>query len=120
MNLKLTEAFVYMGFTQFHYDYSLFTQNFSRNFIIMLIYVDDLLITGNNVVLINQVKHDLQYKFRIKDLGEIKYFLRIEFSKSNQGIPMCQRKYALELISKVGLAGNKPMSIQLSLIMILY
>ncbi|XP_019229374.1 PREDICTED: uncharacterized protein LOC109210416 [Nicotiana attenuata] len=44
----------------------------------------------------------------MKDLGELKYFLWIEFSRSHEGIVMCQRKYALELVSELGLAGAKP------------
>ncbi|XP_019242687.1 PREDICTED: uncharacterized protein LOC109222834, partial [Nicotiana attenuata] len=44
----------------------------------------------------------------MKDLGELKYFLGIEFSRSEKGIHMCQRKYALELLFETGLSGGKP------------
>ncbi|XP_016558370.1 uncharacterized mitochondrial protein AtMg00810-like [Capsicum annuum] len=44
----------------------------------------------------------------MKDLGELKYFLGIEFARSKKGISMHQRKYALELISEAGLSGAKP------------
>ncbi|XP_016576395.1 uncharacterized mitochondrial protein AtMg00810-like [Capsicum annuum] len=44
----------------------------------------------------------------MKDLGELKFFLDIEFSRSEKGMHLCQRKYAFELISKVGLTGSKP------------
>ena len=43
----------------------------------------------------------------MKDLGELKYFLRIEFSRNADGILMNQRKYALGLVSELGLAGCK-------------
>ncbi|XP_070014663.1 uncharacterized mitochondrial protein AtMg00810-like [Nicotiana sylvestris] len=46
----------------------------------------------------------------MKDLGELKYFLGIEFARSKQGILMHQRKYSLELISEFGLAASKPVS----------
>lgn len=49
-------------------------------------------------------------KFKMKDLGELKYFLEIEFSMSKKGIIICQRKYALELVSEMGLSGSKPAS----------
>ncbi|XP_018625624.1 uncharacterized mitochondrial protein AtMg00810-like [Nicotiana tomentosiformis] len=74
----------------------------------MLVYVDDLLITGNNLHIIRQVRKELQERFKMNDLGELKYFLGIEFSRSKKGILMCQRKYALELVSELGLAGGKP------------
>ncbi|XP_019229458.1 PREDICTED: uncharacterized protein LOC109236018 [Nicotiana attenuata] len=46
----------------------------------------------------------------MKDLGELKFFLGIEFARSDKGIYMSQRKYALELISEFGLVGAKPSS----------
>ncbi|XP_070007618.1 uncharacterized mitochondrial protein AtMg00810-like [Nicotiana sylvestris] len=49
----------------------------------------------------------------MKDLGELKYFLGIEFSRFEKGILMCQRKYALELVSELVLAGGKPASTHL-------
>lgn len=60
------------------------------------------------MLLIQQTKDDLQSSFKIKDLGELKFFLVIEFTRSDKGILMHQRKYALELISDMGLAGSKP------------
>ncbi|KAL3344419.1 hypothetical protein AABB24_023717 [Solanum stoloniferum] len=44
----------------------------------------------------------------MKDLGELKFFLGIEFAKTKEGYVMNQRKYALELISEMGLSGVKP------------
>ncbi|XP_060179766.1 uncharacterized mitochondrial protein AtMg00810-like [Lycium barbarum] len=44
----------------------------------------------------------------MKDLGDLKFFLGIEFARSKDGIVMSQRKYALELISEMGLNGAKP------------
>uniref|UniRef100_A0A3Q7IDD0 Reverse transcriptase Ty1/copia-type domain-containing protein n=1 Tax=Solanum lycopersicum TaxID=4081 RepID=A0A3Q7IDD0_SOLLC len=69
---------------------------------------DDLLITGNDIVLIKESQNTLQQNFKIKDLGELKYFLGIEFLRSDKGILMTQRKYTLELILEWGLAGLKP------------
>lgn len=47
----------------------------------------------------------------MKDLGELRYFLGIEFSKKSQWINMHQRKYALELISETGLSASRPCNI---------
>lgn len=70
--------------------------------------VDDLLVTGSCESLIVQTRNDLQLKFNMKDLGELTFFLGIEFARSKEGYVMNQRKYALELISEMGLSGAKP------------
>lgn len=70
-------------------------------------YVDDLLITGSNQSLIQEAEDILHHNFKMKDLGKLKYFLGIEFSRSKEGILINQRRYALELISACGLTGGK-------------
>ncbi|XP_019260910.1 PREDICTED: uncharacterized protein LOC109238880 [Nicotiana attenuata] len=107
-NMKLTEALLHMGFQQSHYDYSLFTKKARSDIVIILVYVDDLLISGNNQQLLCDTRTDLKKRFKMKDLGELKFFPCIEFARSKQGILMCQMKYALELISESGLSGAKP------------
>lgn len=58
-NLKLTEALDLMGFEQSHYDYSLFTKKVAGDVVIVLVYVDDLLVTKNNPYLINDTRSKL-------------------------------------------------------------
>ena len=55
-------------------------------------YVDDVLVTGSNLKLVEETKRSLQLSFKIIDLGELKYFLEIEFVRSNSGVVMHQRK----------------------------
>uniref|UniRef100_A0A3Q7II69 Reverse transcriptase Ty1/copia-type domain-containing protein n=1 Tax=Solanum lycopersicum TaxID=4081 RepID=A0A3Q7II69_SOLLC len=76
----------------------------SKDLLVILVYVDDLLVTGSSLHHIQQIRKDLQLRFRMKDLDELKYFLGIEFSRSKEGILMNQRKYALGLVAKLGLA----------------
>nr|XP_016473779.1 PREDICTED: uncharacterized mitochondrial protein AtMg00810-like [Nicotiana tabacum] len=76
--------------------------------VIILIYVDDLLITGSDKDLIDGAKQTLHNNFKVKDLGELKYFLGIKVLRSKQGILLNQRKYALKLVYDVGLNGAKP------------
>ncbi|MFV1180123.1 reverse transcriptase domain-containing protein, partial [Klebsiella pneumoniae] len=63
-----------------------------------------------DTVMIQQTKERLQQAFKIKDLGELRYFLGLEFARSDAGILIHQRKYALGLVSELGLAGCKPYS----------
>ncbi|XP_070026459.1 uncharacterized mitochondrial protein AtMg00810-like [Nicotiana sylvestris] len=69
---------------------------------------DDLLGTGNDLAEIQSAKEALHKNFKLKALGELRYFLGIEFARSSDGIIMSQRKYTLEMISKAGLSGSRP------------
>ena len=106
---KFSEAIRAAGYVQSRADYSLFTRIQGKSFISLLIYVDDILITGNDPVSIVAIKKFLHSQFHLKDLGDLKYFLGIEVSSSKNGIFISQRKYALEIIKDVGLLGATPM-----------
>lgn len=107
-NAKLTDTLVHLGFTQSRADYSLFTKKTSTGFTAILVYVDDLVITGNDLTEIQHVKDSLHHKFSIKDIGELQYFLGFEVAKSTSGIALYQRKYSLDLLQDTGLLGCKP------------
>ena len=74
-----------------------------------MIYVDDILIIGNDPVNIVATKQFLHKHFHIKDLGNLKYFLGIEVFASKNGIFISQHKYALEVIKDAWLLGVTPM-----------
>ncbi|XP_028783984.1 uncharacterized protein LOC114740035 [Neltuma alba] len=61
------------------------------------------MITGSNVLIINEVKSFLHKKFKIKDLGPLKYFLGLEVLRYEHGIILSQRKYASEIVDQTGL-----------------
>ncbi|KAL6317028.1 hypothetical protein AAG906_026792 [Vitis piasezkii] len=74
----------------------------------VLVYVDDLIISGNDGTTMQQFKDDLSRCFHMKDLRKLKYFLGIEVARNSDGIFLCQRKYTLNIISKARLLGAKP------------
>ena len=74
----------------------------------MLIYVDDIII-GNYENVIAALKESLHTKFRIKDLGQLRYFLGIEVAHSTDGISISQRKYTLDILDEAGLLRAKPL-----------
>ncbi|GKA70124.1 putative RNA-directed DNA polymerase [Tanacetum coccineum] len=106
-NAKLTQALTEHGFVQSKFDYSLFTKNSDNVFIILLVYVDDIVVTGTNVNEIEKFKQFLKSKFQIKDLGKLKYFMGIEVLDNKDGICLSQRKYCLELLHEFGLLAAK-------------
>lgn len=89
-------------------DYSLFTCKKGKSFTALLIYVDDILITGNDMAAINSLKQFLYTRFCIKDLGDLKFFLGIEVSRSTKGISISQRKYTLDILKYGGSLGARP------------
>ncbi|GJY94827.1 ribonuclease H-like domain-containing protein [Tanacetum coccineum] len=107
-NAKLTQTLIEHGFIQSKSDYSLFTKSESGKFMVLLVYVDDIIITGNNVDEIEKFKKYLNSKFMIKDLGKLKYFLGIEVIDTDRGLCLSQRKYCLDLLSDFGLLACKP------------
>lgn len=107
-NAKLSQTLLKFEFKQSEYDHSLFIKKTTKVMVLVLIYMDDMLITRSSLLLIEETKDQLKQFFKMKDLGELKYILGIEFSRSKQGILMHQRKYALELISETCLSETKP------------
>ena len=72
----------------------------------LLVYVDDVLIANNDQKGVEEFKVLLGQKFKLKDLGELRYFLDLEVARTEKGL--CQRKYALKILEDVGLLGCKP------------
>jgi hypothetical protein len=77
---------------------------------VISLYVDDLLITGSTVELIQQFKDDMKQVFEMSDLGEMSYFLGMEVEQKNGDIFICQRKYAKEMLMKFNMENCKSMS----------
>ena len=76
----------------------------------MAVYVDDIIITGDDEVEIKRLKENMSKEFEVKDLGQLKYFLGIEIARSPKGIVLSQRKYVLDLLCETGMLGCRPAS----------
>lgn len=82
---------------------------------ILLLYVDDLLVTGSDSAHIAAVKQQLQGKYKMKDLGEAQRYLGVDFHTSDQGILLHQKGYAEKVVADAGMADCKPASVPLPL-----
>lgn len=105
---KLSFTLTAKGFKRSEADHTLFTSQSAQGIIVVLVYVDDLIISGNDQAGIQETKLFLKSVFDIKDLGELKYFLGIEICRSPEGLFLSQRKYSLDLLTETGKLGSKP------------
>lgn len=106
-NTKLSESLLKFQLKQSELDHSLFIKKIKVRNVVVLIYVDDMSIPGDSIKVIKQTKADLKQTFKMKNLGDLKSFLGIEFARSKLGILMHQRKYSLKLIAEAGLNPNR-------------
>ncbi|XP_057495256.1 retrovirus-related Pol polyprotein from transposon TNT 1-94 isoform X3 [Actinidia eriantha] len=105
---RFTQAMLKYGFKQSQGDHTLFIRHSSHGKLTALIvYVDDIVLTGDDVEEMQLLKEYLAREFEIKDLGNLKYFLGIEVARSSQGIFISQRKYVLDLLTETGMLGSK-------------
>lgn len=97
-NSKSSHALIQCGFTQSKANYSVFTKGCDDRFVTLLVYVDDIVIIGPNIQIINSLKQFLHSQINLNDLECLKYFLGIEIACSTSGIVISQRQYALQLL----------------------
>jgi len=105
--VKLSTVLTELGFTRSNADHSLFVRTKPDERLVVLIYVDDLIVTGNNHAAITTLKSILHQRFAIKDLGVLKYFLGIEMATSHKGLFLNQRKYVLDLLREADMLDCK-------------
>ncbi|GJZ92376.1 retrovirus-related pol polyprotein from transposon TNT 1-94 [Tanacetum coccineum] len=105
---KLTTFLLTQGFRQSFADTSLFIITRNGLQTSLLVYVDDILITGADKAYIDFLKQQLDKTFSIKDLGALHYYLGIEFLRNPSGLAMTQRKYTLDLLKLAGVLDTKP------------
>ncbi|XP_031275761.1 uncharacterized protein LOC116134230 [Pistacia vera] len=76
----------------------------------VIVYVDDILLTGPDASLVGEIVHKLNIEFALKTLGSLKYFLGFEVHQNGLGLYMSQAKYAKDLLVKTGMMDSKPCS----------
>ena len=106
---KIESFFIRNGFEKCSHEHTLFLKHEGEGkCLIISLYVDDLIYTGNNVKMCEEFKQSMMLEFDMSDLGKMKYFLGVEVKQSSEGIYLCQSKYAGEILDRFGMGTCNP------------
>ena len=105
---RFTKFMKSFGYHQSNSDHTLFLKKQHGKITALIVYVDDMVVIGNDPDERKALQSYLSSEFEMKDLGHLKYFLRIEVSRSDKGIFLSQRKYALDLLHETGMLACQP------------
>jgi hypothetical protein len=105
---RLFQAFLHLRSIGSLVDISLFILHHGSTHIFVLIYVDDIIITETDVSIIKSLIQGLQEEFKLKDLGNLSYFLGIHVLHDKSGLHLNQGKYIVDLLDRIHMLGAKP------------
>ncbi|CAH9123810.1 unnamed protein product [Cuscuta epithymum] len=97
---ELKNFLLQLGFINSKADTSLFVYHHANHIIYILVYVDDIVITGSSTAFVEDLIVNLGRRFSLKDLGALSFFLGIEVISHPHGILLSQRRYILDLLSR--------------------
>lgn len=112
---KIDAYFMSQGCKRSDCDAAMYTLECEGEIMIISLYVDDLIITGSNEIMIMQFKERLKSTFEMTDLGKLKYFLGFEITYTKERVFLSQRKYAQQLLEKFGMQSCKSVATPLIL-----
>lgn len=111
---RLSTFLVTLGFYCSRADTSLFVLKRGSTLLYLLVYVDDIILTGNDPAIIRTFISRLNNEFATKDLGTLSYFLGLEALYTDDGLFLTQANYAHDILTRVGLLDAKPTTTPLS------
>lgn len=118
-NAKLDKELLALGFVRSKLDHAVYRRSKENSFLIVGVYVDDLIISGPDVDDIKMFKSEMKKKFNMSDLGLLSYYLGIEVKQDPSGITLCQSSYAAKIIDLAGMSNcnssDTPMECRLKL-----
>lgn len=104
---KISQYLQFCAYNASDSDSSLFVKKHGNLHVVVLLYVDDMTITGNNKEEISSLQEELAVRFNIKKLGELHHFLGLEVINMKDGIFVTQEGYARKLVEGFGLNQSK-------------
>ncbi|WZZ37877.1 hypothetical protein YC2023_034136 [Brassica napus] len=97
---RIEGYFMKEGFKKCYCEHTLFVKVKEGSILIVSLYVDDLIYTGNSYELLNEFRESMKKEFAMTDLGKMKFFLGVEVVQDEQGIFITQKKYAEDVLMK--------------------
>jgi hypothetical protein len=89
-------------------EHGLYARGDSKSRLLIGVYVDDLVVIGGCINVINDFKKQMQTEFKMSDLGPLSFYLGIEVHQQDGVITLSQGSYAAKIVEKAGLAGCNP------------
>ena len=102
-NYVLHKFLVDNNFERSLVDPCVYFKNQNVDYVVLIVWVDDIIIASNNLNEIDLVKNSLKANYKMKDLGVLRWFLGIEFNVKKDVITMCQNRYIEKIVSRFGM-----------------
>lgn len=97
---RIEAYFTREGFEKCPSEHTLFTKSKEGKILLVSLYVDDLIFTGNDKSMFDEFKKSMMLEFDMSDLGKMKHFLGVEVKQCADGIFICQKRYAREVLAR--------------------
>ena len=107
-NYKLNKILKELKFGRCSKEPSLYQRKRNEDTLIVAVYVDDLLVTGSDITMINEFKDEMAARFEMSDLGRLTYYLGIEVVQHDYGITLRQERYASRILVETGMDSCNP------------
>jgi hypothetical protein len=119
-NMRIDEFLSQKGYSKCTVEHGIYVKGSSHTSLcIVCLFVDDLLITGSNIEEIRRLTKQLGSEFEMTNLGGLKYFLGLEFTRTSSGILIHQKKYVSDILKRFNMMtcnpANTPMETSSSL-----
>jgi hypothetical protein len=100
---KIESYFIREKFIKCPHEHTLFVKRDGEKLLIVSLYVDDLIYTGNDASMFESFKSSMENMFDMTDLGRMRYFLGVEVNQGDHGIFICQQKYINDILARFGM-----------------
>jgi hypothetical protein len=107
-NARLDSELIKLGFDRNPLEHAVYRRSHSDGYLLVGVYVDDLIITGPNRANIDAFKQEMMKSFSMSDLGLLSYYLGIQVTQERGMIMLCQSSYTLKILEQAGMKGCNP------------